>query len=270
LEVRWAVLRAAAQRWEEKQRSIRGINAKPSGDEDEDEDIESIEARLDELERRVKEKVAAGSMSKEEAATRVMEEMAQETQQVVQDLTDTAARQRAVQDQTETSTQAGDKIPAAATKDVALSKPDPERFEEYSLKLIDEVQQRTRVEQDAIQDAIRDDAKEHMRIEQKVAAGLMSKEEAAKDIAVLQRRVRNRLAKYRKEADEQLRRSAELAFEAALQANPPWELVRSGKAERGLRRYAALSPKMWYIRSLFEFLLPILLGLYAIYVLLAG
>jgi len=262
LEVRWADMRAAYQRWEEKQRSMRGIyDAKPLGDyedEDEDEDIESIVARLDELERRVKEKVAAGSMSKEEAATKVMEEMAQETQRetqrAVQDQKETA--QRSVQTQQETSTQAGDKILAAAAKGVPLSKPDPERFEDDMLKQIAEVQESMRI------------------IEEKVAAGLMSKEEAAKDIAVLHRRlrnrVRNRLAHYRKKIDEQVKTVAEVTFEAVLRANPPLELVRSGKAERGLRRYAALSPKMWYIRSLFEFLLPILLGLYAIYTLLTG
>jgi hypothetical protein len=43
--------------------------------------------------------------------------------------------------------------------------------------------------------------------------------------------------------------------------------ARAAAAGRTLRRYAWLSPKVWYIKTLFEFLLPIFVGLYAIYAL---
>ena len=101
-----------------------------------------------------------------------------------------------------------------------------------------------------------DDQKRIRKLEERVAAGLMSREEAAKEIAGLKRR--------------QSQRVADKILAVATVSPQPFDYAQSWKAERVFRRYAALSPKMWYIRSLFEFLLPILLGLYAIYALVAG
>jgi hypothetical protein len=91
-----------------------------------------------------------------------------------------------------------------------------------------------------------------------VAAGL-SEEEAAKEAAD---------AVFTAAEAEQQRELIELR--AYLRRVDPSKIPVEPEEVKVIRRHATLSPKMWYIRALFGFLLPILVGLYAIYVLLVG
>ena len=177
LKVSWSDLRAEARRLEEKY----GAWQKDM----EDKDIENTVARLDEQEKRVKERVASRLMSEGEAAKEVIEEMAQEDERAAQQAAGRAILNAA--------------IDASTSQEMSLGN-------------------------------IRDEETRKRSIEERVASGLMSKEEASKDIAVLIRRQRKRVA-------EASRSPATAHDRLPLQ-------VQSEKVERLLGRQAALSPKM--------------------------